>query len=46
MRGAIMSSGGIGGPLGASLAPGDDVTFIARGGHLDAIRRDGFRIEG
>ena len=30
MRVAIMGSGGIGGPLGASLAQaGDDVTFIA-----------------
>lgn len=47
MRVAIMGSGGIGGPLGASLAQaGDDVTFIARGAHLDAIRRNGFRVEG
>ena len=47
MRVAIMGSGGIGGPLGASLAQArDDVTFIARGAHLDAIRRNGFRVEG
>jgi 2-dehydropantoate 2-reductase len=47
MRVAIMGPGGIGGPLGASLAQaGDDVTFIARGAHLDAIRRNGFRVEG
>src|SRR6266849_10744399 len=46
MRVAIMGSGGIGGPLGASLAQaGDDVTFIARGAHVDAIRRNGFRVE-
>jgi 2-dehydropantoate 2-reductase len=47
MRVAIMGPGGIGGPLGASLAQaGDDVTFIARGAHLDAIRQNGFRVEG
>jgi 2-dehydropantoate 2-reductase len=47
MRVAIMGPGGIGGPLGASLAQaGDDVTFIARGAHLDAILRNGFRVEG
>jgi 2-dehydropantoate 2-reductase len=47
MRVAIMGPGGVGGPLGASLAQaGDDVTFIARGAHLDAIRRSGFRVEG
>ena len=47
MRVAIMGSGGIGGPLGASLAQaGDEVTFIARGAHLDAIQQSGFRVEG
>jgi 2-dehydropantoate 2-reductase len=47
MRVAIMGPGGIGGPLGASLAEaGDDVTFIARGAHLEAILRNGFRVEG
>jgi 2-dehydropantoate 2-reductase len=47
MRVAIMGSGGIGGPLGASLArAGVEVTVIARGAHLDAIRRNGFRVEG
>jgi 2-dehydropantoate 2-reductase len=47
MRVAIMGPGGVGGPLGASLAQaGNEVTFIARGAHLDAIRRNGFRVEG
>jgi 2-dehydropantoate 2-reductase len=47
MRVAIMGSGGIGGPLGASLAQaGNEVTFIARGAHLDAIQQNGFRVEG
>lgn len=47
MRVAIMGTGGIGGPLGASLAQaGNDVTFIARGAHLAAMRANGLRIEG
>jgi 2-dehydropantoate 2-reductase len=46
MRIAIMGSGGVGGYLGGRLAAsGQDVTFIARGAHLDAIREDGLRIE-
>ena len=40
MRIAIMGAGGMGGYLGAKLAAaGEDVTFIARGAHLDAMRR-------
>jgi 2-dehydropantoate 2-reductase len=46
MRIAIMGSGGVGGYLGGRLAAsGQDVTFIARGAHLDAIREHGLRIE-
>lgn len=47
MRIAIVGTGGIGGPLGASLATaGQDVTFLARGAHLAAMRANGLRIEG
>lgn len=46
MRVAIFGTGGAGGYFGAQLArAGEDVTFIARGEHLRAIRRDGLRIE-
>ena len=39
MRMAIMGSGGLGGYYGGMLArAGEDVTFIARGAHLEAIR--------
>lgn len=45
MRIAIMGSGGVGGYLGARLQDGgNDVTFIARGAHLDAMRSGGLRI--
>jgi 2-dehydropantoate 2-reductase len=47
MRIAVIGTGGIGGPYGASLAKaGADVTFVARGAHLAAIRENGLRIEG
>ena len=46
MRIAIMGSGGVGGYVGAWLQrSGQDVSFIARGAHLAALRRDGLRIE-
>jgi len=46
MRIAIIGTGGVGGYFGAQLAArGEDVIFIARGEHLDAIRRDGLRVE-
>lgn len=46
MRIAIMGSGGVGGYFGARLAQGGaDVTFIARGAHLQAMRASGLRIE-
>lgn len=42
----MMGSGGIGGFFGARLAnAGYDVTFIARGAHLEAMRRSGLIIE-
>ena len=48
MKIAIMGSGGIGGYFGARLVRGGaaDVHFVARGKHLEAMRRDGLRIEG
>jgi 2-dehydropantoate 2-reductase len=46
MRVAVMGSGGIGGYYGGKLAAaGEDVTFIARGAHLEAIRRDGLQVK-
>ncbi|MGE0669165.1 MAG: ketopantoate reductase family protein [Sphingomonadales bacterium] len=46
MKIAIMGSGGVGGYFGAKLAlAGNDVTFIARGAHLDAIRKNGLRVK-
>jgi 2-dehydropantoate 2-reductase len=42
-----MGSGGVGGYFGARLAKGGaDVTFIARGAHLAAMRERGLAIEG
>ena len=47
MRIAIMGAGGVGGYFGAFLGEaGNDVTFIARGAHLAAMRRDGLRLKG
>ncbi|MCP4329639.1 MAG: 2-dehydropantoate 2-reductase [Alphaproteobacteria bacterium] len=41
-----MGSGGVGGYFGARLAAnGEDVTFIARGLHLEAIRGGGLKVE-
>lgn len=46
MRIVVYGAGGIGGVLGGRLAhAGMDVTFIARGTHLEALRRRGLRIE-
>lgn len=46
MRIAIFGTGGAGGYFGAQLArAGEDVTFIARGDHLQAIRSNGLRVE-
>ena len=42
---AIMGTGGVGGVFGARLAAaGEDVSFIARGAHLDAIRQNGLKL--
>ena len=42
MRIAVMGTGGVGGYIGARLAAsGEDVTFVARGDHLAAIREQG-----
>ena len=46
MKIAIMGSGGVGGYFGGMLAhAGEDVTFIARGEHLRALRENGLRVE-
>ncbi|HSV53398.1 MAG TPA: 2-dehydropantoate 2-reductase [Burkholderiaceae bacterium] len=46
MRIAIIGAGGLGGYFGARLqAAGSDVTFVARGAHLAAIREQGLRIK-
>jgi 2-dehydropantoate 2-reductase len=46
MRIAIVGSGGVGGYFGGRLAAsGSDVTFLARGAHLDAMRARGLRID-
>jgi 2-dehydropantoate 2-reductase len=43
---AVVGTGGTGGYFGGLLArAGNDVTFIARGEHLRAIRRDGLTIK-
>ena len=46
MRIAIVGSGGVGGYFGGRLAAaGTDVTFLARGAHLDAMRARELRID-
>ena len=46
MRIAVMAAGAVGGYFGARLAKaGHDVFFIARGAHLEAMRKDGLRVE-
>jgi 2-dehydropantoate 2-reductase len=45
MRFAILGSGAVGGYYGAKLArAGHDVTFVARGAHLAAIREHGLQV--
>ncbi|HZD25994.1 MAG TPA: 2-dehydropantoate 2-reductase, partial [Alphaproteobacteria bacterium] len=45
MKIAVMGSGGVGGYFGAELAAaGLEVTFIARGAHLAAIRAQGLKV--
>ena len=46
MKIAVMGSGGVGGFYGGRLAhAGYDVTFVARGAHLAAMREHGLTIE-
>ena len=46
MRIAVVGAGGVGGGFGAALAKaGADVTFIARGAHLAAMKSAGLKIE-
>jgi 2-dehydropantoate 2-reductase len=47
MRIAVIGTGGIGAPYGASLAKaGAEVSFVARGAHLAAMQANGLRVEG
>lgn len=46
MRIAVVGAGGVGGYFGGRLAAaGSDVTFLARGAHLEAMRARGLRLE-
>ena len=46
MRIAVVGAGAVGGYFGGRLAmAGNDVTFIARGAHLEAIRQGGLRVD-
>lgn len=46
MKIAVMGAGGIGGYYGGLLAKaGQDVAFIARGAHLEALRANGLKVE-
>ena len=45
MRIGVVGAGGVGGGFGAALAKaGADVTFVARGAHLAAMKRDGLKV--
>jgi 2-dehydropantoate 2-reductase len=47
MRIAVIGAGGVGGPFGSALArSGEDVWFLARGAHLDAMRKSGLTVTG
>ena len=46
MRIGVMGTGGVGGYFGARLAAaGNDVVFVARGAHGEAIARDGLTVD-
>jgi 2-dehydropantoate 2-reductase len=46
MRIAVMAAGAVGGYFGGRLADaGHEVVFFARGAHLDAIRKNGLKVE-
>jgi 2-dehydropantoate 2-reductase len=45
MRFAVIGAGGVGGFFGAMLSSaGEDVMFMARGPHLEAMKREGLRV--
>lgn len=44
MKIAVMGAGGVGGYFGARLAAAETVMFVARGAHLEAMRRSGLRV--
>jgi 2-dehydropantoate 2-reductase len=47
MRIAVIGAGGVGGGFGAALAKaGADVTFVARGAHLAAMKTSGLKVQG
>src|SRR6266545_3835211 len=47
MRIAVMGAGGVGGYFGATLAQaGNEVAFVARGRHLQAMRQRGLIVRG
>jgi 2-dehydropantoate 2-reductase len=47
MRIAVVGAGGVGGGFGAALAKaGADVTFLARGAHLAAMKHTGLKVQG
>lgn len=46
MKVAIIGTGGVGGYFGGRIArQGHDVTFLARGEHLEAMKRDGLKVK-
>jgi len=46
MKILVMGSGGVGGYFGGRLAgAGNDVTFVARGAHLDALQQNGLTLD-
>lgn len=46
MKIVVMGSGGVGGYFGARLAAaGNDVTFVARGAHLESMQANGLRLD-
>lgn len=45
MKIVVVGAGGVGGYFGARLAAdGNEVTFVARGAHAEAMRRDGLKL--
>ncbi|MEX0842612.1 MAG: 2-dehydropantoate 2-reductase, partial [Xanthobacteraceae bacterium] len=46
MRIAVMAAGAVGGYFGGRMAAaGHDVSFIARGANLEALRKNGLKVE-